>query len=655
MFMKDVKSNIGTGLKRVLALGLALAFWGGGGLQAEPLSPEMASRKPEFINVQLSPDGSAIAYRRIGENDVMSLEVLDLTTGEKKGVSGTDNSEVGGYVWIDDRRLGMVLTKDKMYGLGMFVYDRKTGRLARANDGVAAFVSVPRESNNRVYARKGGEAGVLIEVSTLVDMNNRRITSNMSSVRNQFPPVPEGIVLSYHANVAGEPVLAESYSDDVMLLFRLDRESESWSKIPLDPEATPVLAVAEDDVTAWISRRTRDGGSSIFRYDLLSHEWGEEVYHDPEYDLALAGLVLSRDGQQLEGVQYTKVRTHNEWFDKTLEETHARIAAALEGYDVVLTDRSRDRKKAIFTAASSTEPGQYFLADLENGAIQHVAAAAPWLEGVPLSPTASFTYEARDGLKLQAYLTLPATSNATKPYPLMVLGHGGPWARDRWRYDGEVQFLASRGFAVMQPNYRGSTGFSAAVSLDDRFDYRKMHEDVTDGVNALVKSGIADPNRLGIMGASFGGYLAVAGAAWEPDLYKVAITNVGVFDWEMRMTDQRSRSSFAYRWQRKHLGNDKEAIARFSPIHYTDAIKIPIFIAHGQDDPNVDISQSVRLERALKSRGVPHETYYEKDSGHGFAEAEAQRRYLERLDGFLAKYFFTGSGSAENRDAEKAE
>ncbi len=644
MIMKNPAARRQTGLFGLLCLLCCFTL----PAKAQPLSAELASRKPEFINVQLSPDGSAIAYRRIAENDLMSLEVLDLVTGEKMGVAGTENSDVGNYAWLDERRLGMVLTEDKMYGLGMFVYDRETGRLARINDGVGAFVSVPRDRKNRVFARKGGDANVLIELSTVVDMNNRNFSSNMSSVRNQFTAVPEGIVLAYIPNVAGEPVLAQTYDDqDVMRLFRLDRKEETWSKVPLDPEETPILAVAEDDITAWVSRRTDDGGSSVFRYDLLTHQWGEEVYHDPDYDLEEASLVLSEDGQKLEGIQYIKVRSYSEWFDEALAAAHARIAAALEGYDVVLTDRSKDRKKAIFAARSSTEPGQFFLADLKTGGIQHVAASAPWLEGVPLSPTSSFAFKARDGLRLQAYLTLPATSNATKPYPLMVLGHGGPWARDYWRYDGEVQFLASRGFAVLQPNYRGSTGFSFAISEADRFDYRKMHEDVTDAVNSLVKAGIADPKRLGIMGASFGGFLAVAGAAWEPDLYKVAITNVGVFDWEMRMTDQKGRSDFAYRWQRKHLGNDKEAIARYSPINYAENIRIPIFIAHGQDDPNVDISQSVRLERALKSRNVPHETYYEKKSGHGFAAAEAQRAYLERVDQFLKTYFFSGTPNVE--------
>ena len=268
---------------------------------------------------------------------------------------------------------------------------------------------------------------------------------------------------------------------------------------------------------------------------------------------------------------------------------------------------------------------------------------------------ASFNFTARDGLEMQAYLTLPTNEGAQRPYPLMVLGHGGPWARDTWGFSGEVQFLASRGIAVLQPNYRGSTGFDYDITIKDRFDFRKMHDDVTDAVQTLVRGGIADPEMLGVMGASFGGYLAIAGAAWEPDLYRVAITNVGVFDWDMLIADSRRESYIMHDWIVKNVGSDPAAVERFSPMNQVDDIKIPIFIAHGRQDIRVDISQSIRLERALKSRGIPHETYYEGDSAHGFASAEAQQAYLEELDGFLNRHFFGGTPTVMVEPSEVVE
>ncbi len=634
-------------LSRALRVGLFTLVAGCGvaaaSLSATPLSAELASRKPEFLNVSLSPDGTAIAYQRIGDDDLMSLEILDLASGEKKGVAGTENFDVGSYSWIDDQRLVVLLTEDKIFGVGIYVFDRKSGRLAEIRnrtESPARLVSIPRDRTQRVIASTYGETAVLMELASNIDLKNRSFGSTMETVKKTYPAPPEGRVQGYVPNVAGEPALASVFLDETNRAFLLDREEATWTLLPLDLEETPILAVSEDGSTAWVARRAPDGGSSIYRYNLRRLRFGKEVYHDPDYDLAAARLVLSRDGKELQGIQYSQVRAVAKWFDADLAAAHERLSTALQGYDVLMLDRSEDQQRAVFIAKSSTDPGQYFLADLKSGGIQHIAGAAPWLEGVPLSPAMSFNYKARDGLSLQAYLTLPTDPEAKKPYPLVVLGHGGPWARDTWNYDGEVQFLASRGFAVVRPNYRGSTGFRTEVSVDDRFDFRKMHDDVTDAVQALIRNGLADPDKVGIMGASFGGYLAIAGAAWEPELYAFAITNVGVFDWDMLIADSRRESYIFYHWLMKNVGSNPEAVERFSPLNQVDEIRCPVFIAHGRKDIRVDISQSVRLERALKSRGVPHMTYYEGDSAHGFAAAEAQTAYLQKVDEFLQSYFF---------------
>lgn len=621
---------------------IALACAGVVAAFAEPLPAALLARKPEFVNVQLSPDGTAIAYRRINDQDLMSLEILDLATGQKQGVAGTENFDVGGYTWINDRQLGVILTKEKIRGVGIYVYDRDSGRLAAIKEGGARLVSVPKKRKNRLMAATLGEQGVLVELTTAIDMKNRSFSSNASVEKANYPAPPLGRVSGYAADVNGEPILGFTDTDTGTQTWMLNLKDETWRRLPLDMEETPIQAVAADRRTAWVTKRTPDGGSGLFLYDLEKLQYGKEMYHEPDYDVGGGAIILSRDGKTLRGLQYGQVRAKTVWFDEGLQKAFDRISTALQGYDILLIDRSDDEQRAIFMAKSSTEPGQYFLADLKTGGVQHVAASAPWLDGVALSPTASFNYEARDGLKLQAYLTLPTGGTTKKPYPLMVLGHGGPWARDTWNYDPEVQFLASRGYAVVQPNYRGSTGFNAAVSEKDRFEFRKMHDDVTDAVKALINGGIADADRVGIMGASFGGYLAIAGAAWEPDLYRVAITNVGVFDWDMLISDSKRESYSRYYWMMRNVGNDPAKVEAFSPLNQVDDIKIPVFIAAGRQDIRVDISQSVRLERALKARGIPHETYFEGDSGHGFAAAEAQQAYLEAVDKFLTEYFPVG-------------
>jgi dipeptidyl aminopeptidase/acylaminoacyl peptidase len=642
-------------LRALIGLALLLPFFA----TAEPMTPAMAARKSQLSGFRLSPSGNHVAYTRVSDDDLMSLMVFDMAKGEQRGVAGTKAYEVGSYRWVNDRELVLTLAEDKIRTVGIYVYDVKKGRLSEllefktSNTG-SIIMGVPRHRDNRVITYTPGEDGVIQEVTTKFNKKNRSFASNKSPLKRTYSP-PEGRIRGYSADVHGEPAIGMVFEEGIERAYILNAKDESWTKIPLDMRDTPIMRVAADHQKAWIVKRTEDGGSALHTYDLVDMEWGPAVYSDPKYDLSSAIIYLDEDGQELQGVSYFKVRRESFWFDEKLQATYDRLAQALPQHDIVLASRTHDRTKALYVAVSSTDPGQYFHVDYTTDEIKHVSSAAPWLEGQPLSPVASFNFKARDGLEMQAYLTLPTDPNAKKPYPLMVLGHGGPWARDQWRYDGEVQFLASRGIAVLQPNYRGSTGFSYDISEKDKFDFRKMHNDVTDAVQKLVRGGYVNPDRIGIMGASFGGYLAIAGAAWEPDLYRVAITNVGVFDWELLMSDSRRESLLMQEWFKSNVGSDPEKLKAFSPIHSADNIRCPIFIAHGRQDIRVDISQSVRLERKLKSRRIPHETYYEGDSAHGFSAAEAQTEYLTAVDGFLQEHFLDGVPRVEVGDSEVVE
>ena len=211
-------------------------------------------------------------------------------------------------------------------------------------------------------------------------------------------------------------------------------------------------------------------------------------------------------------------------------------------------------------------------------------------------------FKTRDGRKLDAYVTLPAGASKENPPPLVVLSHGGPWVRDNWGFNGEVQFLASRGYAVLQTNYRGSPGYGWMFPKSDEWDFRKMHDDVTDATKALIASGLVDGSRVAIMGGSFGGYLALSGVVNEPTLYRCAVAISGVFDWEQLIRDNKyyQYDSDNYARLLRKLGDPKRDPKRFdaiSPVRHVDQVRVPVFVSHGGDDPVVDISQSKRLIR----------------------------------------------------------
>jgi dipeptidyl aminopeptidase/acylaminoacyl peptidase len=257
-------------------------------------------------------------------------------------------------------------------------------------------------------------------------------------------------------------------------------------------------------------------------------------------------------------------------------------------------------------------------------------------------------YLARDGLPIEGFLTMPKGSSTEKPPPLVVLAHGGPWVRDVWEFNSWVQFLASRGYAVFQPNYRGSAGYDWRFPESDAWDFIKMHHDVTDGVGFLVRSRLVDPNRIAIMGGSFGGYLAICGAAYEGSLYRCAISLSGIFDWERVIKESRV-NLLADNPQmdilRRHLGDPSDNATKFneiSPLRHIDQVKIPVFVYHGYDDDVANISESQRLVSALKEHGVPHEVHFLEDEGHGLSRPGDATEIFTDIEAFLAKNMRAG-------------
>jgi dipeptidyl aminopeptidase/acylaminoacyl peptidase len=250
-------------------------------------------------------------------------------------------------------------------------------------------------------------------------------------------------------------------------------------------------------------------------------------------------------------------------------------------------------------------------------------------------------YKSRDGLTINGYLTLPLGRPA-KNLPVIVNPHGGPWFRDSWGYNPEVQFLANRGYAVFQMNFRGSTGFGRKFWEASFKQWgRTMQDDITDGVNWLIKEGIADPKRIGIYGGSYGGYATLAGVTMTPDLYAAAVNYVGVSNMFTFM------STIPPYWEPMrdmiyemvgHPEKDKELLRSVSPVFLVDKIKTPILVAQGARDPRVNKAESDQIVEALRKRGVTVEYIVKDNEGHGFANEENQFEFYEAMERFFAQH-----------------
>jgi dipeptidyl aminopeptidase/acylaminoacyl peptidase len=328
------------------------------------------------------------------------------------------------------------------------------------------------------------------------------------------------------------------------------------------------------------------------------------------------------------------------WLDKSMESRYLSVARAFPGRQVDTYEESQDHVRALALVGGPAHPPVNYIVDFATGKATIVGEEYPALVNASLGEMTQISYPARDGTVIPALQTLPPASSG-KNLPLVVLPHGGPNYHDDYAYDWLVQFLATRGYAVLQPQFRGSTGFGIAFErAGDRQWGRLMQDDITDGVKALIDKGVADPHRICIVGASYGGYAALAGAAFTPELYACAASIGGVSDLPAMpgyLDNQHGEESDTVSYWKTDIGSafDPEVIAK-SPARAAAAVKAPVLLIHATDDTVVPIAQSERMARALTQAGKRSVFVKLPKEDHWLSRAETRIRVLEELESFLA-------------------
>jgi dipeptidyl aminopeptidase/acylaminoacyl peptidase len=319
----------------------------------------------------------------------------------------------------------------------------------------------------------------------------------------------------------------------------------------------------------------------------------------------------------------------------------AKLDKALPNTVNLPVDWSDDEKRVLVWSGGASDPGRYYLLDRSTSQMHAVVDPYPQVDPAKLSPVKSVRYRARDGLQIPAYLTLPIGRDA-KSLPLIVMPHGGPFDRDHWEYDPIVQFLASRGYAVLQPEFRGSTGYGKDFVSKGYGEWgRKMQDDLDDGVDWLAKTGQIDPRRVCMVGGSYGGYAALWAAVRNPDRYRCAASMAGVSDVPALLRSSRdifSATRYYREWRTQVGGEGKADLGAVSPINFANRIRVPVLIAHGEEDARVPVKQSRAMVDALAKAHADVTSVFYKDSGHGFDSSEDLDDWLRRLEAFLAKH-----------------
>jgi dipeptidyl aminopeptidase/acylaminoacyl peptidase len=455
-----------------------------------------------------------------------------------------------------------------------------------------------------------------------------------------------GDIVEWDTDHAGRVRLAvRAQGVNKILLHRADEKSPWKPIIETDyrTEVWPVAFSADDRRIYATSNRGRDRKALVL-IDPARPD-AEEVVFAPD-DVDAAAPVWSRKLKKITRMDYPTAKTAHKFFDAGTEATWARMQARIPGYELLIQSATLAEDKFIVAAVNDRTEGVRYLYDAKSDTATRLAVINPKIPEDAMAPMTPVRYTARDGLAIDGYLTLPTRAvlggREQKGLACIVNPHGGPWVRDTWGYDPEVQFLANRGYCVLQMNYRGSTGYGRKFWEASFGQWGlKMQDDITDGVKWLVAQGIADPKRVGIYGGSYGGYATLAGVAFTPELYAAAVDYCGVSNlntfmntippyWKPEMPRYYALVGDPVR--------DRARLDATSPALHADRIVTPLLIAQGANDPRVNKAESDQVVEALRKRGVDVRYIVKDNEGHGFQNEENQQEFYAAMESFFADH-----------------
>ena len=642
-----------------LFLALPVLAW------ANPIPVSDFYKRPPMTGFQLSPNGKYLAaVVPIGQR--RNVAVIDLETRKAWPVTSITKQDIGGFVWASDDRLLFFLDNEGNESRGIFAVDRdgknpkmlieppeSQMRAGRFEVLGADIVSLMENDPERVLisVSRIQDEGIVQDIETLNIYTGKRLRK----IKNP------GKITSWIADRNGEVIGAVRVDGvETSFLFRdgESKEFEEWSRSRTGQPSWSPSYISQNREKWYVSSRLDAAGNArdkaaIFRFDSKTRKIGELVYEHPDVDVG--GVLGSRVADDMIGVSYSAEKPQQVIFDPKLKELQGTLKARFPDQQVFLSSASRDEQKMIFAVTSSTNPGRFFLFDRGKNAFEELASVLPWLKESQLSPMKPLKIAARDGLMLPSYLTIPRQSNG-KNLPLVLMPHGGPRARDFYGFDPLVQIMANRGYAVLQVNFRGSVGYGLAF---DKAGWRQwggaMQQDLIDALKWTIAEGIADPQRICIFGASYGGYATMMGLVQNPELFKCGINYVGVTDLPLLLR------TIPRAWEplrediKLQIGEGKSDLAELearSPTRFADRIKAPVLMAYGARDPRVVLEHARMMERELKKNAVPYELIVKKDEGHGYAKFDNQVEFGEKVAAFLDKYI--GAGAAGSAPAATA-
>jgi dipeptidyl aminopeptidase/acylaminoacyl peptidase len=605
---------------------------------------------PTLSNLAISADGKKLAYGAPSTDGNLNVVIFDLIT-KKAGTITLTASKLRGIQFEDG---GQVLVTAS----GTSEAFREKAELFRV------FAIDLEKGKSRSLLTEGG----------VMRTNNTGFT--MVSL---LPGQPNLVAMSAYDAVGGQTDATLNLykvaldSNAVTLIARGNAHTYQWLTDPAgNPIARADLNLIAKTTTVWTKQGTqnwrealridntdtrtislrgisargsvlfiRDGESEFGEIEAINPTTGQISVILKAEEVELSSIISDPYSEQLLGVEVGGLNPDIRWSDPDFLNAQATIEGVHPNKIVTLLDFTPDHKIFLASTESASEPRKFFIFNSDRNSLGAIGPAMPSLNNVPMGQVRATTFKSRDGVDIPVYVTTPPGHNAAKNAPTIIFPHGGPASRDEPRFDWWAQFMASRGYVVIQPQFRGSTGFGMAFAdAGVRQWGKRMQDDVSDAVAWAVKEGTSDAGRICIVGASYGGYAALAGATMTPELYKCAVSVAGVADLPQMMREERAdagdrRSSSVNYWA-SHIGsNDRAAMEAASPRRLAGNVRAPILLIHGKDDTVVKFEQSQVMARALKNANKPHKLVELAGEDHWLSRAATRLQMLGEIDGFL--------------------
>jgi dipeptidyl aminopeptidase/acylaminoacyl peptidase len=601
--------------------------------KATPIPLEDFFKNPEKTAFELSPDGAYFSYMAPYES---RLNVFIQKIGEEQAVMITSETErdIAGYLWANNKRI--LYLKDtggdenfQLYGVNIDGSDLK---------GLTAFDGVRTQIIDELED---------IEDEIIVGLNKRnpqvfdpfRLNVETGDME-QLAENPGNIVgwMTDHEGKLRVAVVSDGVNITQMYRETEDDEFKPVLTTNFKETLNPVLFTFDNKMVYALSNIGRDK-QALVKFDISNGTESEVLFETDEADLS--GVVYSKKDKKLLSTNYYTSKRKSHFFDSEAQDRTQKVEKLLPGVEVRFASTNKAEDKYMVRTFSDKSRGAYYLYDEKEDKLTKLADLSPWLDPSQLCDMEPIEYTSRDGLKIQGYLTLPKGVEA-KNLPVVVNPHGGPWARDYWGFNPEIQFLANNGYAVLQMNFRGSTGFGKEFWQSSFKKWGKtMQDDISDGVLWLTEQGIADSENVAIYGGSYGGYATLAGLCFSPELYAAGVDYVGVSNLFTFMKTIPPYWKPMLDMLYEMVGNpetDSLLMASASPVFHVDNIKAPLFVAQGANDPRVNIDESDQIVNALKERGIDVEYMVKDNEGHGFHNEENRFDFYRAMLVFLDKH-----------------